>query len=385
VPIDPDCLRNLTEIIISKGYPCEEYDVITDDGYILKTFRIPSSKKEYKNGVIASNKPVVLLMHGLLDYAFTWVLNFPYESLPYILADQGFDVWMSNSRGSKYCKRHTHLDPNSKEFWQFSWDEMAKYDLPTNVKYILQKTGAQTIGYVGHSQGTTQAFASFIIHPEIAAKINVFVALAPVTNATFVTNPFMRLLADLQIDTILDFFGEKQFLPTPGVLEKYFEAFCRLDPIICDDIVELIVGKHKGSFNESRMQVMASHEPGGTSVHNMAHWGQSIRKGSYSMFDYGAQENKKRYNSTTPPAYDIKKLPRNLPIGIFYGEADELASAKGVKQLIASLPTPPVLVKDVPQYAHLDFCWCTQAYKDIYESVVSLLQQYKPKNYLLLS
>jgi len=233
---------------------------------------------------------------------------------------------------------------------------------------------------VGHSQGTTQAFASFIIHPEIAAKINVFVALAPVTNATFVTNPFMRLLADLQIDTILDFFGEKQFLPTPGVLEKYFEAFCRLDPIICDDIVELIVGKHKGSFNESRMQVMASHEPGGTSVHNMAHWGQSIRKGSYSMFDYGAQENKKRYNSTTPPAYDIKKLPRNLPIGIFYGEADELASAKGVKQLIASLPTPPVLVKDVPQYAHLDFCWCTQAYKDIYESVVSLLQQYKPKN-----
>jgi len=123
---------------------------------------------------------------------------------------------------------------------------------------------------------------------------------------------------------------------------------------------------------------MASHEPGGTSVQNMAHWGQSIRKGSYSMFDYGTSGNKKHYNSTAPPSYDIRKFPPNLPVAIFYGEADELATAKGVKQLVASLPVPPVFVKDVPVYAHLDFCWCTKAYSDIYGNVTSLLLQYKP-------
>jgi len=36
---------------------------------------------------------------------------------------------------------------------------------------------------------------------------------------------------------------------------------------VCVDIVEPLVGEtHPSNFNKSRMQVMASHEPGGTSI-----------------------------------------------------------------------------------------------------------------------
>lgn len=36
-----------------------------------------------------------------------------------------------------------------------SFDEMAKYDLPATIDFILKKTGQDKLHYVGHSQGTT--------------------------------------------------------------------------------------------------------------------------------------------------------------------------------------------------------------------------------------
>lgn len=43
--------------------------------------------------------------------AVTWLLNPPDQSLPLILADEGFDV-LVNTRGTKYSRGHTSLSPN---------------------------------------------------------------------------------------------------------------------------------------------------------------------------------------------------------------------------------------------------------------------------------
>ncbi len=80
----------------------------------------------------------------------------------------------------------------------FSWDEMAKYDLPAMVDFILNTTGHKQISYVGHSQGTTIAFAGLSISKDLQSKINLFVALAPVANASHMTSA-LRLLAPPQI------------------------------------------------------------------------------------------------------------------------------------------------------------------------------------------
>ena len=59
----------------------------------------------------------------------------------FILAREGFDVWLGASRGCKYSRKHQRLDPDKdKEFWNYSWEEMGDYDIPAFIDYILNQT-----------------------------------------------------------------------------------------------------------------------------------------------------------------------------------------------------------------------------------------------------
>ena len=62
-----------------------------------------------------------------------------------MLANAGYDVWLGNNRGNYYSREHTSLhhdgdDEERKEYWDFSFHEMAEYDIPATLDYILTKT-----------------------------------------------------------------------------------------------------------------------------------------------------------------------------------------------------------------------------------------------------
>eukprot|EP00050_Salpingoeca_kvevrii_P015736 m.49580 g.49580 ORF g.49580 m.49580 type:complete len:341 (-) comp6487_c0_seq3:431-1453(-) len=277
---DPDVHRNFCGIVQAKQYGCSALNFTTSDGYILELFRIGSPSQ---------GKPVALLWHGLLDSSFTWILNYPSQSLPYLLADAGYDVWLANSRGNRFARRHTHLSPDSDAFWAFTWDEMARIDVPEVIKHILSTTGQQSLAYVGHSQGTAQMFAALSQHYVPSESINVFVALAPVAYVGHVTNILLKYLskpAVLSVASLL--LGKKGILGPIPLMDKIDSELCYVEPVVCDSVIEFICGKHNGAFNDSRMDVMAANEPGGTSVRNLIHWAQEIHTDKYQAYDFGS-------------------------------------------------------------------------------------------------
>lgn len=95
------------------------------------------------------------MLHGLLDSSDCWISNGWKKGPAYIALREGYDVWLGNSRGNKYSRRHVSLKPSHKEFWNYSWEELGLYDIPAFTDYILEITGHPKLAFIGHSMGTT--------------------------------------------------------------------------------------------------------------------------------------------------------------------------------------------------------------------------------------
>lgn len=140
-------------------------------------FRIPKSHHPIQQN--ASIRPAVLLMHGTQCSSDMWVLNGPNDGLPYMLADAGYDVWLGNVRGNIYSRKHKTLSANSREFMNFSWDEIGLYDMPAKIDYILEKTEQKSLHYIGFSQGTRIFMILLSSKPEYNQKIRSSHMLGP--------------------------------------------------------------------------------------------------------------------------------------------------------------------------------------------------------------
>jgi esterase/lipase superfamily enzyme len=44
------------------------------------------------------------------------------------------------------------------KFWDFSWEEVGKYDAPAVIDYILKLTKYEKVAYIAHSMGNNELF-----------------------------------------------------------------------------------------------------------------------------------------------------------------------------------------------------------------------------------
>ena len=154
---------SFAKICRARGYPFEMHKVLTQDGYWLTVFRILGSKGQKAADALKQKKPVLYLQHGVVDSADTFIMNDERRAPAFMFANQGYDVWLGNTRGNKYSREHRWLDPDDDEdkfkYFDFSFDEMATYDIPAIIEHIRAETGKNKIGVVGHSQGATAILA----------------------------------------------------------------------------------------------------------------------------------------------------------------------------------------------------------------------------------
>ncbi|XP_044010326.1 lipase 1-like [Aphidius gifuensis] len=271
------------------------------------------------------------MLCGLPTNSDTWLFQGPERSLAMQLADEGYDVWLGNFRGTTYGRSHIKLSPNDKKFWDYSFHEHGYYDVPASVDFVLNITNQNSLIYIGMSMGTTTIFTTLSERPEYNSKIQLVICLAPVTGF------FNKPATELSVVPIAIF-----ILFTLSLALKYF--------------------------------------PAGTSGKTFLHYGQfGLQKHGFRKFDYGSNiKNMQHYGKSKPPKYNLKNV--KSPMIFFYGENDPLSTAKDSEEIIKRVSSK-VIAEPVPHKAfnHLDFIIAKDIKKLLNDRILERLYQFTNK------
>ncbi|XP_061716859.1 lipase 1-like [Cydia pomonella] len=362
--IPEDARLNFTELSIKYGHSAEEHRVTTADGYILTLFRIPGKK------------PPVLLLHGLIDCSDTFIIR-GNSSLAITLANKGYDTWAANTRGNKYARQHTKLNPDTDlTFWDYSFHDHGYYDLPAIIDYILNATGHKTLKSIGHSEGTTDHFVLGSLRPEYNEKIQIFIAMAPSVFFKHLTPPLSLIIG---MGPLLDQVSrpfEIEELFREGSIEKIaFEEICNRNAVFCRELLFQVGGHDPKRLERDFLSVLFGHFPTSGSRKGLIHYNQLGLRKRFGLFDYGAASNLKRYRQTEPPDYNLTQF--SMKTALFAGNNDLICDVKDVEYLRTVLPNVVEYhLMDSKRWNHYDFVWGNDMQKTLYPYILKLLEKF---------
>ncbi|XP_037526477.1 lipase member M [Rhipicephalus sanguineus] len=367
----PDAFRSPAELVRSKGYAAEEHVTTTEDGYVLSLQHVLSGGGRLPGALPG---PPVLLVHGLLSSAVEWVINYPHQSLGFLLADAGYDVWLGNYRGTPYSRGHREYSDSDSRYWDFRLDEIGLLDLPALVDYVLAITGWPQLFLVGFSQGNTAAWAMLADKPQYNNKILVVVALAPVANMTFIRSPVRVLVPISPLLTASAIAANRgRLLVRPQWLRRVAYALCE-SPLryACALPTFILFGVNPNQVNQSRLAVYTSHIPSGASKRNVEQYAQIIRARNFVKYNYGPLRNLDLYGTVDSPAYDFSKI--TAPVALFSARNDFFANPEDVSTLRRSLPNVVMdYIVPEPAFTHLDFVLGTDAATVVYRPLIDFM------------
>lgn len=364
-PIPEDAYLNITRLVKKYEYPIEEHTITTEDGYVLIVHRIPRGKTGIENGRIA------FLMHGILDSSDSWVLQGPHRALAYILADEGYDVWLGNARGNKYGLQHVNMSSTESDFWEFTWEEIGVYDLPAMINYTLNVTGQERLYFIGHSQGTTAFYVMCSMKPEYNSKIKLMISLAPVAWLEHSKSPLVRIFSPAYnvLGYLLSNFNT--YTPSTEFFNKIISWVCSVNGRRCESSVFNFTGKSR-LINATMLPLILGHMPTGSSTMQFVHYGQLFESGRFCRYDFHDERNLAYYEGGKPPDYDLSQL--TVPVSLYYSANDWFSDPLDVDKLRKHLP----IVYDsyfVSNFSHMDYMYAAEAKNVIYDRIVTQIDE----------
>ena len=164
---------------------------------------------------------------------------------------------------------------------------------------------------------------------QIFEKVNLFVALAPVTRLNGASKSLK--LASSQLPMI------KDALFTMSIHEIFDNHDRKKWTGFMNSITGRILNGFKniiskavssGEYTDPQRELAASCRfPNEASTKELFHYGQIIDDKRLQEYDYGKAANQKKYGSDLPPIIDLKKITK-LPVAMFVGKQDHLADPK---------------------------------------------------------
>lgn len=366
--------QDFVELCEQYGYLAEEHVVQTKDGFLLGLHRLAWRRGEedqrVNNGPGSTQKKVVYLHHGLMMNSEVWVCITEKERcLPFVLVEQGYDVWLGNNRGNKYSKKSLHYGPTDTQFWNFSMDQFAFHDIPDSINYILSATNQPSLSYIGFSQGTAQAFATLSIHPTLNSKVDVFVALAPAMAPPGIASGVVSSLVKSNPQVLYLLFGRRAILGSTTMWQALL--YPAIFTWLIDKSLAYLFGWRMANIAPHQKLAAYPHLYSFTSTKSVVHWFQIIRNGKFQMFD--DEVTSPTSFGTGSKYYKVAKFPtRNIktPIVLVYGGSDSLVD---INIMLKELPRHTV-AKCVPKYEHLDLLWASDVDTLVFPHVLEALE-----------
>ncbi|GLH04066.1 Lipase 3 [Gryllus bimaculatus] len=330
----------------------------------------------------------VFLQHGIFGATDSWVFRQCYRqltetpiggSITYFMADDGYDVWIGNTRGNYYSREHVNFTAKDKRFWRFSWHEMGMYDTPAMVDYVLKETGREKLIHVAHSMGNNIYYVMLSNKPEYVNKFRLKIDIAPSVFWDNMKAPIGKIIRDNHrlIKVIMDLQNTYELLrPSPARKAFYFFG-CHKNSSqrkLCGSLFYASVGV-SGVRDKNKLPIHLARMMESTSGPTMVHLAQNAKSGRFCQFDYGTQGNIKHYGTPHPPEYDLKKA--TVPTVLYTSTGDDLVPADGVVRLSQEIPNALELYW-VPEkiFNHLDFLVHEETHDLLLHHMLKVMSKY---------
>lgn len=370
---------------------------MSDDGYITTLTRIVNPLADRKR----FRWPPVLMMHGgtLEPTAYLLASSIQHHpepwprtdqdgpftswnrSLAFMLANNGFDVWLAETRGSNEKNlRHIktkaletafegeNIDKNMTfgesineilkqwDYWSFNQDDIIQHEVKAQIDLVLNKTNSKKISMFTFALSVPTTLAFLSTRPDYAEKIQGFISMAPIMSG-FGTHNLIRLIYQgicpwlpNEIGTLVlsDIFLTEPmrdlfvFLAKPKSL-RY--SFVKL-------LLNFIMGP--SAKYETLLELnMLGHMLKILSLKELKQLCQQMVKNKLSKYDHGPVKNKLIYGQFDPPAYDLSQL--RLKDWIIVAAAnDQLATSEVMEHLIGLVNPKPIGKIVAPGFNHID-------------------------------
>ncbi|CAM9367016.1 unnamed protein product [Ascophyllum nodosum] len=364
--------RTARELVEAEGFRLEDHHAVTADGFVLVMHRVLDPDRvriSATSSDAASHRPVVLLMHGLMQDSESLLCGGRDHSLALRLAAAGFDVFLGNARGNRYSHKHLRLSPQTSDaYWNFSIDELASFDTPAMVEQTLKASGQSKLCYIGFSQGSAQAFAAFSSNNDLLDKICLFVALSPAARANHLSPSLLLSLVQANLRQVFIYllFGRRRMVPVALTWQRIMSREFFITTI--DVAVGYLFSwkASQASVSMKRKFELYPHIYSYTSVKCVVHWFQMMYSGRLCMF---ADSSAAQY---IPVTYDVRRI--SCPVVLVHGGSDQLVEVETLKD---TLPNLVVSIRE-EAYEHLDTMWADTAKDTVFPKVEALIRRFWP-------
>lgn len=224
------------------------------------------------------------------------------------------------------------------DFWEYSLDEQATYDIPEAIDYILRVSKRDKLSVIGHSTGGALILMTLADKPQVARKVSHAFLWAPAANL----GHSLQEIAKIAIGPVLGpFVGPLPPLIAEPILQGSFATICTryvIENPLCLMASNLIYGR--GGKDYRIFGGLLSAFPKSVASRELAHLSQSLQLNGTHKYNFANKaDNIAHYGQENPPEYNFSAIELER-MHIVTGETDGLVGPKDVDSIVRQLRVP---------------------------------------------